>query len=304
MRAAVHNISQATVLFVDVVDSVKLYVSLGDLLAREVIRGFLSNIRSCATRANGIVLKEIGDALMCRFESPEAAVRASISMHQIGHTQYCDSPAKLSVRIAFHSGPVVSESEDIFGDTVNVAARVAALCRSGRTLTTAATVLKLPSSGDWRAVSVAKRKLKGHAAETELYEILWGVALTTTSRRKFSLPDRIYESLFLTHDDRAFTLKGECDPFRIGSDSANSLVIKDDGTSREHARIEWFSGKFVLIDHSTNGTFVVVDDKEPFRLMGEMFSLHDCGVLGFGRVPKQEHGTFVNFKCMVAPSDA
>lgn len=109
-----------TLVFTDIVDSTSVAEEVGDDRWAELILGHEKTIRSITTSHGGTVVKFLGDGSMLAFESARAAVRASVELQQ------AIANAPLSVRIGIHTGEVQRAGDDLFGLTVNKAARVAA----------------------------------------------------------------------------------------------------------------------------------------------------------------------------------
>src|SRR3989475_12868427 len=134
---------QTTVLFADVSGSTKLYETAGDAAALTAIGRCIERMRKAAESTGGRVVKTIGDEVMVLFPSPDAAAGAASEMHatieqlpEIGGT-------RLGVRIGFHSGPVIQRDHDVFGDTVNMAARLCELAADVQITTSPATGARL-----------------------------------------------------------------------------------------------------------------------------------------------------------------
>ena len=70
-----------------------------------------------------------------------------------------------------------------------------------------------------------------------------------------------------------------------GREEANDLVIADRRASRQHARIEWRHGHFVLIDSSTNGTYLVDEQGAEVLLKRGECDMPAHGRIGFGYSP-------------------
>jgi len=119
------NHPHTTVLFADVSGSTKLYDSVGDTAAFEAIGACIDQLRRSAEADGGRVVKTMGDEVMVLFPSPDAAASAATRMHTAVESLPVVGSNKLALRIASIPGRWCSRTTDIFGDTVNVASRLA-----------------------------------------------------------------------------------------------------------------------------------------------------------------------------------
>ncbi len=69
----------------------------------------------------------------------------------------------------------------------------------------------------------------------------------------------------------------------MGRQRYNDLVVEDNRVSRSHARFEYRRNEFVLIDQSTNGTYVFVKGKKGMNLRQDELPLNGSGFIGLGR---------------------
>ncbi len=69
----------------------------------------------------------------------------------------------------------------------------------------------------------------------------------------------------------------------MGRQRYNDLVVEDNRVSRSHARFEYRKDKFVLIDQSTNGTYVFIKGKKGMNLRQDELPLDGNGFIGLGR---------------------
>ncbi len=122
-----------TLLFSDLRGSTALYDHVGDVAAFELVSTHLERLARVITRHSGVVVKTIGDAVMASFTRPVDAVRAAFEMG--GELQGLGDEGQLALKIGIHRGPClvvnVRDEIDYFGQTVNIAARVQGLAKSG-----------------------------------------------------------------------------------------------------------------------------------------------------------------------------
>ena len=134
----------------------------------------LEQLREATRAAGGRVIKTIGEDLMALFPSPDAAASAAAAM-QKAIEGMPEGTSKPGVRVGFHSGPVLNRDGDVFGDTVNLAARLAQQAIREQIITDAATAANL--SEHYRAClrRLYAVELKGKAEQVDLCEVVWRV---------------------------------------------------------------------------------------------------------------------------------
>ncbi len=285
------------VLFADVVGSTKLYDTLGDVTAKQMIDECLDVLGGVVLQYGGRVIKTIGDEIMCVLPSADAACLAATDMHVKITALPVVSQIKRSVRIGFHFGPVIEENNDVFGDTVNVAARMAGLAKSAQIITTGATVAAMSHMLQLSTRKIAALSVKGKGDDVAVSEVIWqgGEELTmTTSSLAFTGKP---VSLRLEHSaqDRAWVVDGGRTSLVLGRDANCDIVIADRNASRQHARIECRRDKFFLVDQSTNGTSVAMGTEAEVLLRREEIMLRGTGRIGFGRSVNLPDSEFVTF---------
>ena len=285
------------VLFADVVGSTKLYDTFGDATAKRMIDECLAVLQGVVLQYGGRVIKTIGDEIMCVLPSADAGCLAATDMHHKITALPVVSQVKRSVRIGFHFGPVIEENNDVFGDTVNVAARMAGLAKGGQIITTGATVACLAHMLQLSTRNIAALSVKGKGDNVAVSEVIWqgGEELTmTTSSLAFTSK---VVTLRLEHclQDRAWVVDSAHASIVLGRDASCDIVIADRNASRQHARIECRRDKFFLVDQSTNGTSVVIADEAEVLLRREEIMLRGRGRIGFGRSVNLPDSEFVTF---------
>jgi predicted component of type VI protein secretion system len=102
--------------------------------------------------------------------------------------------------------------------------------------------------------------------------------------------------LRLKYRERELVRRRDSDAIGIGRDTASDLVIDDEMASRNHCSIERRGDKFVLKDHSTNGTYVTLDGDAELLLAREELVLRKHGWIAFGQ-PRASAVDVAEFFC-------
>ena len=281
---------KAGILFADVSGSTALYSSLGDERARRLIGACLERMIGIAERFHGRLVKTVGDAVMCAFPSADRLVGAACAMQNAVSADEGDQG--LAIRIGLNFGPVIEDPDgDLFGNTVNLAARMAALAHEGQILTGAETAQTL-AGGDCPASRLIDvTRLKGFAEPQPVHEILWRPAEATrlfavTPGRPLGGADAP-ATLSLSWADSSLDMRRTQSPLRLGRSADADIQIVSDRVSRLHCLIEPRRNGFFLTDQSTNGTFVQMQGGDEIFLRGEGTFLIGTGVIALGLPVRQ-----------------
>src|SRR5207237_3356754 len=164
---------QTTVLFADVSGSTSLYETEGDAAALDAIGLCIGRLSQAAESTGGRVLKTMGDEVMVLFPTPDAAANGASEMHAAVATLPPVNGTKLGVRIGFHCGPVIQRDNDVFGDTVNLAARLVDQAQKGQIVISSETAEDLGESYKDRLRGLYAITVKGKADDIGLYELMW-----------------------------------------------------------------------------------------------------------------------------------
>jgi class 3 adenylate cyclase len=164
------------VLFADISSSSDLFERMGDELALQSITQCVGIMTNLLSAFQGTLVKVIGDEIMCTFPTAEQAFHASCAMHHaVGNSKYQDG-TPMHIRIGFHYGGVIHQSDDVFGDTVNVAARVSAITRANQIIVTQSVVDALPPALRDKTQKLERAELKGKPAQFNIYMVNWDSA--------------------------------------------------------------------------------------------------------------------------------
>lgn len=122
-------IRKIAVLFTDVVGSSNYFKSYGDIAGREMLQRHQELSAKPISQNDGILVKTIGDSVMAYFQDPRKAVKSAITIQQNfkAYNDDRDSGDQIHIRIGIHFGVGIVEDQDIFGNVVNLAARLVSL---------------------------------------------------------------------------------------------------------------------------------------------------------------------------------
>jgi adenylate cyclase len=168
-RAGLHQrvVRPPAVCFVDLTGYTRLTEEQGDEVAARLAGSLAALVEDISRRHDGRPVRWLGDGGMFLFKEPTAGMMAALEM--VGSAPEAGLPP---THIGIHAGPVVSQDGDVFGRTVNVAARIAARAGPGEVLTSTETV-DLVEDARLRFVPVGPASLKGIARPVTLYRVAW-----------------------------------------------------------------------------------------------------------------------------------
>ena len=275
------------VLFADVSDSTRLYESIGDTAAFGNVREVIGLLKGITEAFSGRVVKTIGDGLMCAFPDADGAASAAGEMQrQIAQRPPMKNGKQLTIRVGFHLRPgdpgrrgrVRRQRER---RRAHGGARARRPGDHGRRYRGGAVSSQMRDT--MRRINALP--VKGKAEEVEVYELLWQASSDRTvipgrTVAPASAPARRGPASGSSIEARSSSFK---DTVYFGREAAgNHVVVMDPMASRRHAKIELRGGKFVLVDQSSNGTFVTLGSNAEMRLKREEVILYGSGVIAFG----------------------
>jgi class 3 adenylate cyclase len=294
--APARQAADLAILFADIAGSSGLYARLGDQAARGLIGECLGAIGGIVARCGGSVVKTVGDEVMATFAAPKAALQAASEMQQAVSGRRVADGRSLAIRVGLHAGAVLLEEGDVFGDAVNVAARLVAAAKAGQTLTSGTTLAA--AGADWTASArlVDITALRGREGLVEVYESVWAGSEATLMRRPPEGARPPAAAWFVTGSGAARVALDAARPtLNLGRDGQNDLILTGDFVSRMHARIEFRRGRCVLTDESTNGTYLLDAAGRLQFVRRDSLLLAGTGLLGMGEAPREGAATTVRF---------
>lgn len=293
MSTAAHQ--SYAIVFADIVGSTQMYESLGDIRAKQLINDIEDIIQGVVAETGGEVVEVVGDEVMSRYNQPAEAVTGACLI-QVRVDEYAkQSGMTLSTRIGIHYGPAIVEGGRMYGDSVNVAARMAAIAQSQQIITTEQVVKYLSGEQKQIARRFDKVRVKGKQDRMVIYDLLWRVEDVTfmhTSPLTQSTATRV---LTLEYQNRQIQFLPHQGSMHIGRESHNELVVSAAAASRTHAVIEYSRGKYVLSDISTNGTYLTTQNQQSLYLRRETVPLLGNGRIGLGEPVSDDNEHIIKY---------
>ena len=288
---------QGTVLLADLRrDASRLYQTAGPTKALQAIQECMAVLEQAAWEGGATYVRASGDEVMALFPAPAAAADAASAMQLAVEALPGIGNAKLGVRIAFQTGPVVVRNGDVLGDTVSMTSRLIEEAQKEQIITSRDTAAALGHSYRSRMRTVRPSQALDPMSSLGLCEFVWRMNEHTTRLNASVLRPVRHETLRLQYGITEVIAKGEHNPVSLGRDFQCGVIILDDLASRRHCTIEQRGGEFVLIDHSTNGTYVTEEGRPEVHVQHASFTLRKHGWLAFGQ-PRARTDQVVEYTC-------
>ncbi|GGY71630.1 hypothetical protein GCM10011613_15570 [Cellvibrio zantedeschiae] len=293
------NTPQA-IMFADVSGSSALYKQLGNQDAKAIVDDAVSHMAATTIVHEGTVVKTIGDEVMARFDSAATACRVAIAIQQRSSREFADIGLGIRIGIAF--GDTVVTPTDAFGDTVNDAAFVAHIARANQIVLTQGVIDELDATLMHQCQLFDRVNIKGDSQKTIIYRLAWETSQQNDlSTRVMPIHDvtRFVSTFQLTlkMGDKIVSILPDQTPYSIGRDlNKVHLYLDNSVCSREHCHIEFRRGKYVLVDHSTNGTYVHEENKTPIYLRREEAPLQGTGVISIGQQVDSKNPWLIHYQ--------
>ncbi len=270
------------ILFADIAGSTGLYEASGDTVAMAAVVECITCLKSTTTAYGGNVVKTIGDEVMASFASAGQAIQAANAM-QSRFADLVGARAGIKLRIGFHYGPVIESEGDCFGDTVNLAARLTGLASPEQILTTSETFDALPNYLRATCRKLYSTSVKGRKGKVTIIEALWqqdqGQTLVSDNSAAADAPG---QAATISYRGQTWSVDQAHPEISIGREKTNDVVVDVATASRHHASVILRQQKIVIEDHSSNGTFVRLQNGQELLLRREDLVIAGRVLVGLG----------------------
>ncbi len=164
-----------SVMFTDLKGSTSIAESEGDLATRLLIKEHNAVVFPAISDNNGVLVKTIGDGTLSYFHSPQDAVRTAVRIQKGIDALNMEKKFRVPVliRVGVHTGEVIFEKSDIFGDVVNTASRFESSANAGEIQISQETFDGLKEKGEFLIRYIKEIQLKGKSAAIPVYKVYW-----------------------------------------------------------------------------------------------------------------------------------
>lgn len=282
-----------TVLFADLAGSTRLYQTQGDVEAHQRVTDSLQCMREVIERREGTLLRTVGDAVLASFQQTDSAYLAAVDI------QKAHQRLNLSVRVGFHHGEVIPDGGDVYGNAVNLAARVASFAEACEICTTEDAVAQLSVRHRSNALFMDRIDFKGMSEPMPVYRIQWSeddaaTAIVSAASRTTRYQTNLVLDLLI--GARRIRIDSENPVLTFGRAFDNDVIIDIESASRNHAKIELARGRFLIHDSSTNGTYLIRGGFSSEFIRRESASLDNFGSIGLGFSPDTNSRHVIEFR--------
>jgi adenylate cyclase len=290
--------ARVAILLADISGSTPLYEAVGDTQAQRLIGRELKRLQAAITDQDGVCIRQKGDDVLGYFVEPRKAfqaVRAMLS-HPTGQG--------LSIHAGLHYGAIVLARGDIFGEAVNLTARLAALANADEALLSRSLLDQLPPHEAACLRPLDRFRLKGVSSPIEVYSFVDDdaamqtqifVGATEIRGALASWLPTAAVTIVLSHGD-ASRRCGENETVVIGRSGECDIVLSGPWVSRRHAVVTVRDGKVILEDRSSSGTYVSVSGAHELLLRRETIVLTGNGVISPAMHPARPEADLIQFE--------
>jgi class 3 adenylate cyclase/tetratricopeptide (TPR) repeat protein len=166
---------ETTILFTDICGYTEYTEKRGDVSGRAMLQKHNDVVFPVIEKHAGVVIKTIGDAVMTTFSTPLAAVKAASDI-QNGLYRYnfrAEAENRIHVKIGVNTGDVLMDEGDVFGDAVNVAARIQSKAKEDQILVSERLYEEICGSDEVLCRLHEEVRIKGKAQTIQLYKVVW-----------------------------------------------------------------------------------------------------------------------------------
>lgn len=162
-----------TVLFTDIAGSTVMTQSLGDAVAQQIVRAHNRIVRDALTEFNGKEIKHTGDGIMASFSTTSNGVEGAIQIQRGTARHNQNNPdLPLHIKVGINAGEPISEDNDLFGSTVQMAARIVDKAQADE-IFVSEVVRGICAGKEISFINRGPYEMKGFADDPILFQVEW-----------------------------------------------------------------------------------------------------------------------------------
>ena len=282
------EVRNLAVLLADLTGSTTLYETLGNETAAGIVAQCRDDMRLLAETESGEFIHFRGDDVLCVFENAASALRAARHIVRRG------GPGSPGVHAGLAWGEIIMGRNEVFGDAVNLAARLSATSNPGEVLMSHTFVEKLPEKSRINVRPMDRVSLKGKAELVEIYGAQ-GIEIETmmTTVPSPGPASSTHLRLSIAGENRDLT---EGEEVSIGRDDGCQMVISEPHVSRQHAAVSVRGGLVEFIDQSSTGSFLRFGEAETIYVRRKHVVLSGRGAISLGVDFGNANGSTIEFE--------
>jgi adenylate cyclase len=302
--------SETCVLIAEVTGDAPLLGKLGAMETQRAVERCRNRAERSIDAYQGFIVQADGRTLIAHFPRSENAALAAFDLRARVKQLPPVSGVALSIQVAIHAGELDAGSQQPGSAALSAARELVGLAPAGQILVSSEAAAILPENvrsqlsaeqlagfahdafifrtGNAPAAAASPEAYSPTATSLALDQHSFDTAPHSQSpvfSAAVTAPQRT--SLMLRHNKNTLSVSDNHPVVLAGREEGNDLVIADRRASRHHSRIEWRHNHFVLIDTSTNGTFMVDDAGNEVVLRRGEADMPARGRIGFGYSPME-----------------
>lgn len=163
------------IMFCDIAGSTKYFEQFGDIEGRAMVKRFTNFAFPVIEKHNGKVIKTMGDGILASFYDPETACQSAILLQNelLAKNAKLPEEYRTQIRIAMHYGKAVIDQGDVYGDVVNVAARVEKYTDATQIKLSESLYQKISANKIFELMPAGIVTFKGKSEPMKLYRLRW-----------------------------------------------------------------------------------------------------------------------------------
>lgn len=263
-----------SVLTAGITGNARLHERLGSTEALRAADRCVKRIERAVKAFSGRLFQVGADEVIAVFDSADAAVQAAIEMHQ----RIADLPPISGVKMTIRAAVAGADGAlgGLPGDRlVRDAVRLLGVAKSGQILACEALFGSMMPALQALVTRVDSTALSIAIPETS------SLQLGSTAGGEPQADGLASGCLRLRYAGRSILIDEHTPVLHMGRDRSCDMVVRDRRASRQHATIERRDGSIVLVDKSTNGTYLTIDGRPEQRLKHRVSLLNGRGVISF-----------------------